>query len=111
MSLIGNREEEVICDICRQTAAVKTCLTCNSSYCEYDVRQHYTVETLRRHTLTDVCEEVEGKRCLHYQKSLDFFCRTDQMQICSICTRGNHRGHDIISQRANRTASQVKMHK
>ncbi|KAL7403504.1 hypothetical protein ABVT39_001409 [Epinephelus coioides] len=93
------REEEVICDICRHATAVKTCLTCNTSYCKYDVRQHYTVQALRRHTLTDVCDEVEGKRCLHYQKSLDFLCRTDQMQICSICAKGNHRGHDIVSQR------------
>ncbi|XP_049900196.1 up-regulator of cell proliferation-like isoform X2 [Epinephelus moara] len=96
---IHSREEEVICDICRHATAVKTCLTCNTSYCEYDVRQHYTVKALQRHTLTDVCDEVEGKRCLHYQKSLDFLCRTDQMQICSICATGNHRGHDIVSQR------------
>ncbi|XP_040000779.1 up-regulator of cell proliferation-like [Xiphias gladius] len=97
-------EEEVICDICRQGAAVKTCLTCNTSYCEYDVRQHYTVETLQRHILRDVCAEVEVKRCLHFQKSLEFLCRTDQMHICSICAQGNHRGHDVISQRAQRAA-------
>ncbi|XP_023277816.1 up-regulator of cell proliferation-like isoform X3 [Seriola lalandi dorsalis] len=105
--LCDDIDEEVICDICRQRVAVKTCLTCNTSYCEYHARHHYTVDTLQRHTLKDVCAEVEGKRCLHYEKSLDFFCRTDQMQICSICTKRNHRGHDIISQRAQRAASQM----
>nr|XP_046234324.1 up-regulator of cell proliferation-like [Scatophagus argus] len=102
--LDGDIEGEVICDICCQTTAVKTCLTCNTSYCEFDVRQHYTVKTLQRHRLIDVCDEVEGKRCLHYKKTLDFFCRTDQMLICSICAQDNHSGHDIVSQTA---ASQI----
>ncbi|KAI3352781.1 hypothetical protein L3Q82_019361 [Scortum barcoo] len=106
--LLDNKlEEEVICDICCQDVAVKTCLTCNISYCEFDVRQHYKAHALQRHKLRDVCEEIEGKRCVHYQESLDFFCRTDQMQICSICTRRTHRDHDIISQRKHRAASQI----
>ncbi|KAF7650618.1 hypothetical protein LDENG_00122990 [Lucifuga dentata] len=100
-------QREVICDVCCQAKAVKTCLTCNISYCEYDVRQHYTVEAMQRHTLSDVCGEVEGKRCHHYQKSLDFFCRTDQMQICSVCAKGNHKGHDIILQKMQQAAGQI----
>lgn len=104
ISLHENREEEVICDICRKANALKTCLTCNASYCEPDFRQHYTVEALQRHTFID----VKGKCCQHYQKPLDFLCRTDQMQICSICAKGNHRSHDIISLRAH-TPSQVNI--
>lgn len=107
--LFENRQ--VICDICSKIAAVKTCLTCNVSFCEKDGRQHYKVDALNRHKLIDVCSEVERKRCLHYEQSLDFFCRTDQMSICSICAEGKHRGHDITEHRAWRTqqaVSQVK---
>ncbi|XP_051241386.1 up-regulator of cell proliferation-like isoform X5 [Dicentrarchus labrax] len=91
--------KEVICDICLKLPAVKTCLTCAISYCDADIRQHYTVEALQRHALTDVRDEIEEKRCRHYEKSLDFFCKTDQMTICSICAQiTSHRGHDIIPQ-------------
>ncbi|XP_054866166.1 up-regulator of cell proliferation-like isoform X3 [Amphiprion ocellaris] len=86
-------QEGVLCDICQQAAAVKTCLTCMCSYCGFHVREHYTVEALERHQLVDVTENC----CPHYQKSLDFFCRTDQMRICSICVQGAHSGHEIIS--------------
>lgn len=104
---IQNKQREVTCDICCQAKAVKTCLTCNVSYCEYDARQHYTVKALERHTMSDVCGEVEGKRCHHNQKSLDFFCRTDQMQICCICVERKHKGHDIILQKTQHAAEQV----
>ncbi|XP_058497046.1 up-regulator of cell proliferation-like [Solea solea] len=104
-------EEEVVCDICGTAAAVKICLTCNISYCEYDVRQHYTVEALQRHILKDVCCEAEEKRCLHFQRSLDFFCRTDQIPVCCICVRRNHRGHDVVLQRAEPAASQTSWSK
>ncbi|XP_076003751.1 up-regulator of cell proliferation-like isoform X2 [Genypterus blacodes] len=100
-------QSDVTCDICLHTRAVKTCLTCNVSYCEYDVRQHYTVEALMRHTLSDVCGEVERKRCHHIQNSLDHFCRTDQMQICRTCVVRKHRGHDIVLQKTQHEAEQV----
>ncbi|XP_068178466.1 up-regulator of cell proliferation-like [Antennarius striatus] len=105
----NDTDEEVICDVCSQAAAAKTCLTCNSSFCELDVRQHYTVKSLRRHLLTDACEEVEAKRCLHYKKPLDVFCRTDQMQICRICALGYHKGHDLTSLRPHSARSQISV--
>ncbi|XP_067440265.1 up-regulator of cell proliferation-like isoform X2 [Thunnus thynnus] len=107
MVLPDDIEEEVICDICCQAPAMKICLTCNISYCEYDVRQHYTVSALQRHTLRDVSAEVEGKRCQHYQEPLDVFCRTDLMPICSTCAQGSHRGHDIILQKMPHAARQM----
>ncbi|KAM4634664.1 uncharacterized protein ACJ7VT_002543 isoform 1-T4 [Polymixia lowei] len=44
---------DVACDICpgQELRAVKTCLTCRASYCEFHVRQHYIVPALQRHTL------------------------------------------------------------
>ncbi|XP_073328046.1 up-regulator of cell proliferation-like [Pagrus major] len=78
---------------------MKTCLTCNSSFCGNDARDHYTKEALWGHKLIDVCHEVERKRCLQHKKPLDLFCRTDQTPICSKCARKNHRGHNIVWKR------------
>ncbi|XP_026990782.2 E3 ubiquitin-protein ligase TRIM69-like [Tachysurus fulvidraco] len=46
---------DVACDSCsgRKIRAVKSCLTCQESYCEAHVRQHYTVEALQKHTLME----------------------------------------------------------
>ncbi|XP_071754160.2 up-regulator of cell proliferation-like [Centroberyx gerrardi] len=101
------QQGEVICDICSRAKAVKTCLTCNISYCDYHVRPHYTASAMQRHILRDVSREVEEKRCHHYHKPLDFFCRTDQMQICNICSEGKHRRHDVILQKTPHAAGQV----
>ncbi|XP_056612443.1 uncharacterized protein si:ch211-281l24.3 isoform X2 [Triplophysa dalaica] len=45
--------EDVSCDICSdmKLKAVKSCLTCDVSYCDTHIRQHYTVPALQRHNL------------------------------------------------------------
>ncbi|XP_046699133.1 uncharacterized protein LOC124381480 isoform X2 [Silurus meridionalis] len=90
--------EEMACDICsgKKLRAVKLCLTCSVAYCETHVRQHYTVEALQRHILTDVTEDLVKRTCQLHHRALEYFCKTDQQLICLDCVMQRHNGHDIL---------------
>uniref|UniRef100_A0A1A8MQK7 FinTRIM family, member 82 n=1 Tax=Nothobranchius pienaari TaxID=704102 RepID=A0A1A8MQK7_9TELE len=99
---------DVPCDFCtgRKLKAVKSCLNCLASYCEKHLRPHYESATFKRHKLVDELGNLDRKICPQHQKSLELFCRTDQMCICALCTVSEHRGHDIVSAEAERGEKQ-----
>ncbi|XP_015252049.1 PREDICTED: tripartite motif-containing protein 16-like [Cyprinodon variegatus] len=99
---------DVPCDFCmgKKLKAVKSCLNCLASYCEKHLRPHYESATFKRHKLVDELGNLDRKICPQHQKSLELFCRTDQMCICAICTVSEHRGHDIVSAEAERSEKQ-----
>ncbi|XP_029029668.1 finTRIM family, member 82 [Betta splendens] len=99
---------DVPCDFCtgKKLKAVKSCLNCLASYCEKHLKPHYESATFKRHKLVDELGNLDRKICQQHQKSLELFCRTDQMCICAICTVSEHRGHDIVSAEAERSEKQ-----
>ncbi|XP_073335576.1 finTRIM family, member 82 [Pagrus major] len=99
---------DVPCDFCsgKKLKAVKSCLNCLASYCEKHSKPHYESATFKRHKLVEVLGNLDRKICPQHQKSLELFCRTDQMCICAICTVSEHRGHDIVSAEAERGEKQ-----
>uniref|UniRef100_A0A8C7ZQ61 FinTRIM family, member 82 n=1 Tax=Oryzias sinensis TaxID=183150 RepID=A0A8C7ZQ61_9TELE len=99
---------DVPCDFCsgKKFKAVKSCLNCLASYCEKHLRPHYESATFKRHKLVDELGNLDRKICPQHQKSLELFCRTDQMCICAICTVSEHKGHDIVSAEAERGEKQ-----
>ncbi|XP_071376741.1 finTRIM family, member 82 isoform X3 [Centroberyx affinis] len=99
---------DVPCDFCsgKKLKAVKSCLNCLASYCEKHLKPHYESATFKRHKLVDELGNLDRKICPQHQKSLELFCRTDQMCICAICTVSEHRGHDIVSAEAERSEKQ-----
>ncbi|XP_019941239.1 finTRIM family, member 82 [Paralichthys olivaceus] len=99
---------DVPCDFCtgKKLKAVKSCLNCLASYCEKHLKPHYESATFKRHKLVEVLGNLDRKICPQHQKSLELFCRTDQMCICAICTVSEHRGHDIVSAEAERGEKQ-----
>ncbi|XP_062412964.1 interferon-induced very large GTPase 1-like [Sardina pilchardus] len=116
---VSSRGEQ--CDVC-PLPAVKTCLTCNDSYCMTCVRPHYTDPDLEGHQLQDLQHQdlqhqdlqhqdlqlqdlqVHQGRCEQHQKKLKFYCRTDQSAVCSRCLVHSHKGHDVIEQDTERWA-------
>lgn len=90
--------EDVACDVCAgsKMRAVKWCLTCSVAYCESHVRQHYTVEALRRHTLIEATGDPETRTCRLHRRTLEVFCQTDRVFICLVCVMEEHKDHDTF---------------
>ncbi|XP_041096316.1 E3 ubiquitin/ISG15 ligase TRIM25-like [Polyodon spathula] len=102
---------DVPCDFCtgRKFKAVKSCLTCLASYCETHVKPHYEGAAFKRHKLVNATGNLEQKLCAEHQKVLEVFCRTDQTCICMLCTQDEHKSHDTVSAKKERTGKQVRV--
>ncbi|XP_062930352.1 E3 ubiquitin/ISG15 ligase TRIM25-like isoform X2 [Mobula hypostoma] len=88
--------EDITCDSCGSKAA-KSCLACLSTFCEVHLRPHLEDKALRDHQLTDPVRDLDRRKCKVHSKFLEFFCKTDQMCICSLCILHAHRDHKIIT--------------
>ncbi|KAM9402478.1 E3 ubiquitin/ISG15 ligase TRIM25-like [Salvelinus alpinus] len=77
---------EVSCDICTgmKLKALKSCLVCQTSYCETHLEPHQRVPALKRHKLINPVENLEDRMCKKHDRLLELFCRTD------------HKTHDTV---------------
>ncbi|XP_073707384.1 E3 ubiquitin-protein ligase TRIM39-like isoform X2 [Garra rufa] len=89
---------DVLCDICeeRKLKALKSCLVCQSSYCETHLEPHLRVARLKKHKLMDPVSNLEDYICQKHERPLDLFCRDDQTCVCYICTVKDHKNHNIV---------------
>ncbi|XP_053095630.1 E3 ubiquitin/ISG15 ligase TRIM25-like [Pangasianodon hypophthalmus] len=101
---------DVECDFCtgRKHKAVKTCLVCLASYCEDHLQPHYQSQAFKKHKLVEACAELKEKICSEHDKLMEIYCRTDQSFICYL-QRDEHRGHDTVAARAERTEKQNEL--
>ncbi|XP_052415792.1 E3 ubiquitin-protein ligase TRIM39-like [Carassius gibelio] len=90
---------EVLCDFCeeRKLKALKSCLVCQSSYCETHLEPHLKVTGLKKHKLMDPVSNLEDYICQKHERPLDLFCRDDQTCVCSICTVTDHKNHNTVA--------------
>ncbi|XP_060743859.1 E3 ubiquitin/ISG15 ligase TRIM25-like isoform X2 [Tachysurus vachellii] len=102
---------DVECDFCtgRKHKAVKSCLVCQASYCEEHLKPHYQSPAFKKHKLVEACEELQEKICSEHDKLMEIYCRTDQSFICYLCTMDQHKGHDTVSAKAERTKKQNEL--
>ncbi|XP_026120393.1 E3 ubiquitin-protein ligase TRIM39-like [Carassius auratus] len=89
---------EVLCDFCeeRKLKALKSCLVCQSSYCETHLEPHLRVAGLKKHKLMDPVSNLEDYICQKHERPLDLFCRDDQTCVCSICSVKDHKNHNTV---------------
>ncbi|XP_026120385.1 E3 ubiquitin-protein ligase TRIM39-like isoform X2 [Carassius auratus] len=89
---------EVLCDFCeeRKLKALKSCLVCQSSYCETHLEPHLRVTGLKKHKLMDPVSNLEDYICQKHERPLDLFCRDDQTCVCSFCTETDHKNHNTV---------------
>uniref|UniRef100_A0A673FXX4 E3 ubiquitin-protein ligase TRIM39-like n=1 Tax=Sinocyclocheilus rhinocerous TaxID=307959 RepID=A0A673FXX4_9TELE len=94
----GVTTSEVLCDICddRKLKALKTCLMCQSSYCETHLEPHHRVPRLKKHKLINAVENLEDYICEQHERPLELFCRDDQTFVCPICTVTDHKNHNTV---------------
>ncbi|XP_073715761.1 E3 ubiquitin-protein ligase TRIM39-like [Misgurnus anguillicaudatus] len=94
---INLRRSEVLCDVCdkRNLKALKSCLTCQTSYCQTHLDLHEKV-TLKKHKLLDPVENIKDYICEKHERPLELFCRDDQTCVCVFCTDGDHKNHNTV---------------
>ncbi|XP_050993662.1 E3 ubiquitin-protein ligase TRIM39-like [Labeo rohita] len=89
---------EVLCDFCEETKlkALKSCLVCQSSYCETHLQPHFKVAGLKKHKLMDPVSNLEHYICQKHERPLELFCRDDQTCVCLMCTVTDHKNHNTV---------------
>ncbi|XP_062329711.1 E3 ubiquitin-protein ligase TRIM39-like [Osmerus eperlanus] len=88
----------VSCDVCTgaKLKAVKSCLECQTSYCETHLEPHQIAPALKKHQLMDPVENLEDRVCQKHGKPLELFCRADQTCVCQFCTETDHKAHETV---------------
>ncbi|KAG1948308.1 E3 ubiquitin-protein ligase TRIM21-like isoform X1 [Pimephales promelas] len=92
------KKAEVVCDVCedRKQKALKSCLVCQSSYCETHLEPHLRVAGLKKHKLINPVSNLEDYICQKHERPLELFCRDDQTCVCPICDVTDHKTHNTV---------------
>ncbi|XP_036452819.1 LOW QUALITY PROTEIN: uncharacterized protein LOC118826035 [Colossoma macropomum] len=93
-----SKPKKVLCDSCTEEKleAVKSCLSCMTSYCKIHLDPHQRVSSLKKHKLMDPVENLEDYICQKHQRPLELFCRDDQTCVCQFCTETDHKTHSTV---------------
>ncbi|XP_039464957.1 E3 ubiquitin-protein ligase TRIM21-like [Oreochromis aureus] len=104
---------EVPCDVCTGTRlkALKSCLVCQTSYCQTHLEPHLTVKRLNRHQLIDAVENLEGRMCTKHDKLLELFCKSDQTCVCMLCSVLDHKNHEFVPLREEYEGKKAELEK
>uniref|UniRef100_A0A669CKN1 E3 ubiquitin-protein ligase Midline-1 n=2 Tax=Oreochromis TaxID=8139 RepID=A0A669CKN1_ORENI len=105
MSSPSTPPEPVQCQFCEQDPpqdAVKTCVTCEVSYCDECLRAtHPNKKPFTGHRLIEPMPDchLRGLQCLeHEEEKVNMYCVTDDQLICSLCKLvGRHRDHQVAA--------------
>ncbi|XP_031413742.1 probable E3 ubiquitin-protein ligase MID2 isoform X2 [Clupea harengus] len=95
----------VACQFCEQDPpreAIKTCVTCEVSYCDRCLRAtHPNKKPFTSHRLVEPVPDthLRGLTCLeHENEKVNMYCVVDDQLICSLCKLvGRHRDHQVSS--------------
>ncbi|XP_071763542.1 E3 ubiquitin-protein ligase TRIM21-like [Centroberyx gerrardi] len=89
---------EVSCDVCngKRVKALKSCLDCLASYCETHLEPHQVLGTFKKHRLINPLMNMQDRVCKKHEKLLNLFCNTDQLFVCQICIKKDHKGHRTV---------------
>nr|XP_020464920.1 E3 ubiquitin-protein ligase TRIM21-like [Monopterus albus] len=89
---------EVSCDVCigKRVRALKSCLDCLASFCDAHLNPHHILSTFKKHHLINPMMNILDRVCKKHEKLLDLFCHTDQMYVCQICIKKDHKAHHTV---------------
>ncbi|XP_053271288.1 E3 ubiquitin-protein ligase TRIM21 [Pleuronectes platessa] len=89
---------DVLCDICSEIKekAVKSCLTCLTSFCESHLEPHRRVAGLKGHTLLEPVKNLDDRMCKTHNKMTELYCLKEQAFICVLCLKDDHKGHNAV---------------
>lgn len=101
--------EDVLCDSCidSPSKALKSCLTCQVSYCEAHLRPHLENAKFQSHRLVGPLHDIDCHTCEVHQLPLKHFCLKDGCCVCLDCESQEHEGHPTASVGEARTEIEV----
>ncbi|XP_018409118.1 PREDICTED: tripartite motif-containing protein 7-like [Nanorana parkeri] len=73
-------------------AAVKTCLDCESSFCNDHLKVHGNSDG---HKIINPTASLEDQKCSVHKAKLMFYCYEDAQCICIDCCLAKHMEHDV----------------
>ncbi|XP_036826445.1 probable E3 ubiquitin-protein ligase MID2 isoform X3 [Oncorhynchus mykiss] len=113
-------EHRISCQFCEQDPpreAVKTCVTCEVSYCDRCLRAtHPNKKPFTSHRLVEPVHDahLRGLTCLeHENEKVNMYCIVDDQLICALCKLvGRHREHQVssFSERFDKLKVNTAMH-
>lgn len=100
---------DVLCDFCIDGPgkALKSCLTCQVSYCEAHLRPHRENVKFQSHRLVDPLHDIDHLTCELHRLPIERFCQEDGCCLCLDCERQEHDGHQTLSLGEARAESEV----
>ncbi|XP_068574304.1 tripartite motif-containing protein 16-like [Cebidichthys violaceus] len=103
--------EDVACDVCtgRNREALKSCLSCQASFCEQHLQLHCESPLLEKHELVSLTEKLRESVCSPDNKVKSVHRHTHQECACYLCSTDEHTGHNTISAAAERTERQREL--
>ncbi|XP_060941771.1 E3 ubiquitin-protein ligase TRIM41-like [Limanda limanda] len=89
---------DVLCDFCSEIKekAVKSCLTCLTSFCESHLEPHLRLAGLKGHTLLEPVKNLDDRMCKTHNKMTELYCLKEQAFICVLCLKADHKGHKAV---------------
>uniref|UniRef100_A0A667WLJ0 Midline 2 n=1 Tax=Myripristis murdjan TaxID=586833 RepID=A0A667WLJ0_9TELE len=104
-AVVAAMDPRISCQFCEQDPpreAVKTCVTCEVSYCDRCLRAtHPNKKPFTSHRLVEPVPDthLRGLTCLeHENEKVNMYCMVDDQLICALCKLvGRHREHQVSS--------------
>ncbi|KAG9482561.1 tripartite motif-containing protein 29 isoform X2 [Eleutherodactylus coqui] len=103
--------DDVLCDSCidNKQKAVKSCLVCQTSFCEPHLKPHLEGAAFRDHKLLDPIRDFEARKCPLHSKTMELFCQTDQTCICYLCMFQEHKNHHTVTVEAEKYVKETEL--
>ena len=101
--------EEVLCDSCigNKQKALKSCLVCQTSFCELHLKPHLEGAAFRDHQLLKPIRDFEARKCPLHGKTMELFCQMDQTCICYLCMFQEHKNHSTVTVEESKAEKEV----
>ncbi|XP_077314739.1 E3 ubiquitin/ISG15 ligase TRIM25-like [Lithobates pipiens] len=95
--LAEEKKSGISCTYCvnTPTPAVKSCLKCESSFCNKHLKVHSKSSD---HVLTEPTSDLQNRECSVHKQTLEYYCVEDSTCICKSCMpERKQRGHTILT--------------
>ncbi|XP_039597905.1 tripartite motif-containing protein 29-like isoform X1 [Polypterus senegalus] len=80
-----------------------------ASFFQTHLQPHCEGAAWKDYQLTDPDRNIKEKLCAQHQKSLEIYCRTDDMCISAKCVATEHNGHKIVELETEREEKQKQL--